>query len=170
MNDFTLEQINNGDSQDISQAFMTCCGSQEWVRRMLQARPFKDQQALLYRAQEIWSKLESGDWLEAFRHHPQIGDKQSLKEKFINTAHWAAQEQRGALESNEALLEELAEYNQRYLQKFGFIFIICATGKSAEEMLTALKTRFHNQAEDEMAVAASEQAKITHLRLQKLLK
>ena len=170
MRDLTLEQINTDDPQTISQLLMTCCGSEEWVRKMLQARPFEDQSELLNKAQEIWTQLETNDWLEAFKHHPQIGDKESLKKKFANTAQWAAQEQKGALESDEQVLEELAEYNQRYLQKFGFIFIICATGKSAKEMLTALKIRFKHSAEDELAVAASEQAKITHLRLHKLLK
>ena len=113
--------------------------------------------------------LAESDWQEAFTHHPQIGDRESLKKKFASTAGWAGNEQSGTATATEDVLDELAEYNHQYREKFGYIFIVCATGKTALEMLTMLKQRIENSRETEILIAAGEQAKITRLRLEKLL-
>jgi 2-oxo-4-hydroxy-4-carboxy-5-ureidoimidazoline decarboxylase len=107
--------------------------------------------------------------LEAFKIHPRIGDIESLRKKFASTASWASDEQSGASEAAEDVLHELSEGNDHYEKKFGYIFIVCATGKSATEMLTLLKNRLHNNPEAEFAIACEEQKKITNLRLDKLL-
>jgi 2-oxo-4-hydroxy-4-carboxy-5-ureidoimidazoline decarboxylase len=120
-------------------------------------------------ADAIWLKLDRADWLEAFTHHPKIGDMDSLRAKFATTKEWAAGEQSGVNAANEEVLRGLADGNREYEQRFGHIFIVCATGKSAQEMLTLLRARLHNEADKELRIAAGEQAKITRIRLEKLL-
>ena len=124
---------------------------------------------LLDEAEEIWSECSEDDWKEAFTHHPKIGDVESLKIKFATTAGWASAEQNGIKEASLQTIQALAEGNRMYEEKFGYIFIVCATGKSAEEMLAFLQARLHNTAEQEIKIAAAEQIKITKLRIQKLL-
>ena len=117
-------------------------------------------------AREIWWHLGDGDWLSAFEHHPQIGaDIDALREKFAQTAILSSQEQSGALGASEETLKALAGANAAYLEKYGFIFIVCATGKSADEMLSILGSRMDHEAAYELRIAAGEQAKITELRL-----
>lgn len=136
---------------------------------MLQARPFATPQALLSEADRVWSALEARDYLEAFSHHPQIGaDLAELQKKFAITAAWSASEQSGAATANVETLRALRDENRDYLARFGFIFIVCATGKSAEEMLALLRERLPNDPDTELQIAAAEQAKITRLRLEKL--
>jgi len=120
-------------------------------------------------AGETWNKLTPGDWKEAFSHHPKIGDIKSLRQKFASTAQWAEGEQSGVAQTSERVLRELAEGNNLYEAKFGYIFIVCATGKGAEEMLEMLNRRLSNYPEEEIRIAAEEQRKITRLRLEKLL-
>jgi len=119
-------------------------------------------------AEENWYSCNEADWMEAFGHHPQIGDINSLREKFASTADMAMNEQSGVSGSHEDLLDQLAEANKMYKEKFGFIFIICATGKSGEAMLEAIKSRLSNTAEAEIKNAMEEQNKITKLRIEKL--
>lgn len=114
-------------------------------------------------------KLESKDWLEAFTHHPRIGDVKNLRQKFASTAQWSQDEQKGVHGVPEDVIQALADGNARYEKKFGHIFLVCATGKSAQEMLALLQQRLHNTPETELRVAMQEQAKITRLRLEKLL-
>ena len=135
---------------------------------MLAQRPFDSATVLFNSADEIWAKLDRADWLEAFAAHPRIGDLQSLREKFASTADLCRGEQAGAMHADEGKLRELAEGNAAYEAKFGYTFIVCATGKSAAEMLAILRQRLGNDAETEVMVAATEQAKITRLRLEKL--
>ncbi len=123
---------------------------------------------LLEDADEKWDECKPDDWLEAFDQHPVIGDINSLKEKFYATADWAQVEQSGADEGSQELLDSLAEGNKKYQQKFGFIFIVYATGKSAEEMLAILQDRLENAPEDEIEIAAAEQIRITKNSLEKL--
>jgi 2-oxo-4-hydroxy-4-carboxy-5-ureidoimidazoline decarboxylase len=132
-------------------------------------RPFADADALFSAAETVWSSLSPDDWREAFRHHPRIGDKEALRERFQATRDWAASEQAGALGASESVLDALAAGNRDYEERFGYIFIVCATGKSADEMLALLRSRLAHAAEDEIRVAAAEQARITRLRLEKLL-
>lgn len=146
-----------------------CCGASRWVDLMVKCRPFKDKAVLLKDADSSWSVMQNRDWMEAFEHHPRIGDKDALREKFKSTATWAEGEQAGAAAADELTLEALAQRNQEYEEKFGFIFIVCATGKSAREMLALLNARLPNLQEAELKLAAEEQKKITKLRLEKLI-
>jgi OHCU decarboxylase len=129
---------------------------------MLAARPFESQTNLEAAASLIWSRLDPADWIEAFSKHPKIGEKGKVSQ-------WSAQEQSGMDMAAAQVAERLAEMNRVYFDKFGFIFIVCATGKSAPEMLALLEARLPNKLEDELRIAAAEQDKITILRLRKLL-
>lgn len=124
---------------------------------------------LLEDAEAQWYECSPDDWKEAFSHHPRIGDVESLTKKFASTAQWASGEQSGVNAASGKTIEELAEGNRLYEEKFGYIFIVCATGKSAEEMLSLLQARLPNVPTEEIEIAAEEQNKITKLRLQKLL-
>ena len=165
----TLEQLNSLSVGDARSEFLRCCGSKHWAREMTTRRPFRDTNELHSTAEEVWINLTPKDWKEAFAHHPKIGDIKSLRKKFGSTAQWASGEQAGIKSTPEKVVKALADGNKLYEAKFGYIFIVCATGKSAEEMLTMLKTRLDNYPNDELKIAAGEQAKITRLRLAKIL-
>jgi len=120
-------------------------------------------------AEAVWNALSPEDWREAFTHHPRIGDKEALRQRFASTRGWAEAEQAGALAASEDVLDALAAGNRDYEERFGYIFIVCATGKSADEMLALLRARLAHDLEDEIRFAAAEQARITRLRLEKLL-
>jgi 2-oxo-4-hydroxy-4-carboxy-5-ureidoimidazoline decarboxylase len=141
------------------------CGSSRWVDRMMARRPFGREAKLLFAARNEWFGLTEADWLEAFSQHPRIGDRASLAARFPATHDLSAKEQSGVGAAQEDVLTALAEANDRYFDRFGFIFIVCATGKSAEEMLQLLRDRLPNDRATELRVAAEEQAKITALRL-----
>jgi 2-oxo-4-hydroxy-4-carboxy-5-ureidoimidazoline decarboxylase len=149
--------------------FRRCCGSARWVERMIAARPFFDRQRLFATAEDTWNHLDPEDWREAFTHHPKIGDKEALRARFADTRQWALGEQAGAAQASEEVLDALARGNQAYEARFGHIFIVCATGKTAAEMLGLLHDRLGNDPDTELRIAAGEQAKITRLRLEKLL-
>ena len=162
-----LERFN-ALPQEAAQAELTrCCGSTRWVTRVLAARPFANAEALHAACDDAWKVMQEADWLEAFRHHPKIGDVNALRAKFATTAAWAEQEQAGSKGAAEATLQALKRGNDAYERKFGYIFIICATGKSAAEMLAALEERLPNEPALELRLAAEEQKKITRLRLEK---
>jgi OHCU decarboxylase len=124
---------------------------------------------LIQKAEAVWWSLDRDDWWEAFRSHPKIGEKKALAKVSTQSEDWSGQEQAGIHDAVTQTLVELAKLNREYEEKFGFIFIVCATGKSSEEMLAILKSRIGNDLETELPVAASEQAKITKIRLRKLL-
>lgn len=149
--------------------FARCCGSAAWVEKMLARRPFADQAAAQAAADAAWAETSEKDWLEAFAQHPRIGGKDALRAKFASTAAWAQGEQAKVARADEAVLDALAKGNADYEARFGFIFIVCATGKTAAEMLSLLKARLSNQRAAELEIAAGEQAKITKIRLEKLL-
>lgn len=130
-------------------------------------RPYGDDERLFAAAREEWFALAPDDWREAFRHHPAIGDRESLRARFPHTAHLSAAEQRGVRDASDETLDALAEGNRTYEQKFGYIFIVCATGKSAAAMLASLRQRLNNDPSTELRIAAEEQAKITELRLRR---
>jgi len=165
----TLEQFNRLSAADAEQALRQCCVSTRWIEGMLAARPFATDAALYAAAESIWQGLAMPDFLEAFEGHPKIGDIGSLKAKYANTKQLAAGEQSGASVASDEVLQALAQGNSDYEQRFGFIFIVCATGKSAAEMLELLQQRLHNPLTEELQIAAGEQNKITQLRLQKML-
>ena len=164
-----LTRLNQLTGEQAREQFFVCCGSTRWAEQMQVQRPFQGVDELLQAAETVWSQLAREDWLEAFSHHPKIGDLDSLREKFTATRNWAAREQAGVDKGSESVLNELAEGNRQYEARFGHIFIVCATGKSAAEMLGMLKERLNNNPSTELPIAAREQLKITQIRLRKLL-
>lgn len=165
----TLEELNKISQPQLKEELLKCCGSSTWVKMMMAYFPADSMEGLLEQAEEIWYECSEDDWKEAFAHHPKIGDVESLTKKFASTAQWASGEQSGVNTAATGTITALAEGNRLYEEKFGYIFIVCATGKSAEEMLTLLRDRLKNDPEKEIKIAAAEQNKITKLRLQKLI-
>ncbi len=163
----TIKEFNTLDSTLAKEELIKCCGSTKWATKLLDCRPIASIEDLITASDTVWFDCSSADWKEAFTHHPKIGDVDSLKKKFV-TKEWATNEQSGVNAADEKTLVDLAAGNEAYENKFGYIFIVCATGKSAEEMLTLLNKRISNSSEDEIKIAMKEQNKITHLRIQKL--
>lgn len=149
--------------------FRRVCGCGRWAEAMAAKRPFSSIEALHAAADEVWWSLAPENWKEAFSHHPRIGSRDALKEKFARTAAWASGEQARVSEADEALIDGLLSGNDEHEARFGYIFIVCATGKSAAEMLTILRTRLGNDEASELRASACEENRITHLRLQKLI-
>ena len=163
------ECLNSLTAPDAAAEFLKCCGSRNWARQLTGARPFASLDELVVRADQIWWALEPGDWLEAFHSHPKIGEKKAAAETAAAAQRWSEDEQLGIRDSAQQTIDELAELNRAYEEKFGFIFIVCASGKSSDEMLAILRDRLGNSPGEELRNAAAEQAKITQLRLNKLL-
>lgn len=163
-----VSAVNSMPESEARSAFLRCCGSTRWADAMTAHRPFADEAELLAVADVVWESLDRADFLEAFAAHPRIGDVESLRKKFATTAAWCAGEQAGAIGAAEDVIQGLAEGNRDYEAKFGHIFIVCATGKSASEMLAILQSRLSNDPDTELRIVAAEQAKITRLRLEKL--
>jgi 2-oxo-4-hydroxy-4-carboxy-5-ureidoimidazoline decarboxylase len=164
----TIPQFYDFPTEQKRELLQKCCGSKVWIDKMLVAPPAEDLVDLLKTAEEQWYKCSEKDWLEAFEHHPKIGHINSLKKKYANTVGWASNEQSGVNAASDEILQALVKGNDDYEKKFGYIFIVCATGKSAGEMLEILQSRLTNNPEKEIRIAAEEQNKITKLRLQKL--
>lgn len=165
----TLNEFNRQSDKLVSTAFLQCCSSETWVQRMMQSRPFPTQQQLLEQASKHWRNLQEQDYLQAFEGHPKIGDVNSLREKYAGTRALASGEQGGVAGASEEVFQELSAGNRDYEEKNGFIFIVCATGKGADEMLAMLQARLANTRAQEIKNACVEQEKITALRLQKML-
>jgi 5-hydroxyisourate hydrolase / 2-oxo-4-hydroxy-4-carboxy-5-ureidoimidazoline decarboxylase len=160
----TLSQYNNLETTIASKHLMDCCGSTKWVSAMMRNFPFTSEKDLVDLATKNWyDECSETDWRESFTHHPKIGDVQSLTEKF------AGKEQAGVAIATQETIAKLAQANADYENKFGFIFIVCATGKSANEMLQLLLDRLKNTVEEELHIAMGEQQKITIIRFKKLL-
>ena len=149
--------------------FLKCCGSRTWANAMANARPFATAQVMFEKAQALFGLLSDEDWLEAFRAHPKIGEQTAATAQSDIAQKWSTQEQSQTANAEAGVMSALADGNREYEQRLGFIFIVCASGKSAKEMLAMLNQRLQNDRETELRVAAEEQRKITHLRLQKLL-
>lgn len=163
------EVLNALEARAAAEALRRACGAEGWVRRMLARRPFASSDALYASADEEWRRSTRADFLEAFAQHPQIGeDLEALRRRFQSTASLSQREQAGVEGADEATLRALRDANAAYRERFGFIFIICATGKTAAEMLAALRARLGNEPDTELAIAAAEQGKITRLRLERL--
>jgi hypothetical protein len=184
-----LAAMNDAEA---ARALARCCGARRWVEGMRARAPFASTAALLTAADAVWESLDVADHLEAFAHHPRIGADLPTVEPgpgpaplaaggapsaepsgtsapdLRATAAWAREEQAGAVHADAETRQRLRAGNQAYAQAFGFTFIVCATGKSAREMLDLLEQRLHNSPEVERRIAAREQAKITRLRLEKL--
>jgi 2-oxo-4-hydroxy-4-carboxy-5-ureidoimidazoline decarboxylase len=157
-------EVLNALPADAARAALTrCCGSGRWVAGMMGRRPWASAVALYADADAAWAALGHDDFLEAFAHHPRIGARADRTDDA-----WARQEQARVGDADGETRRALVEANARYLERFGYIFIVCATGKSAAEMLGLLEARLGNDPARELAIAASEQARITRLRLEKL--
>ena len=165
----TLDEFNALSADAARAELLRCCGSTRWAERTLARRPFADKAAMFAEAGAAWAGTDEKDRLEAFGHHPRIGGKDALRAKFAATKAWAQGEQAALAAADEATLDALAKGNADYEARFGFIFIVCATGKSAAEMLALLNARLPNDRAAELRIAAAEQAKITKIRLEKLL-
>lgn len=155
-----LDRLNAVSAGEAEAMLLPCCGSRAWTRRMAESRPFRDAGEVMGTSDRIWRSLGREDWLEAFAAHPRIGERGDQRSQ---------REQAGALDAGADVLAELAEANRAYESRFGHLFIVCATGKSAAEMLAILRERLGNDPETELRVAAEEQRKIMNLRLEKLL-
>ena len=162
-----LEKLNNLPLKELYKELGKCCGSSKWIKQMTQQIPFKNEQHIRQCAEECWATCSEIDWLEAFGHHPRIGEKE-IEEKFSSTSGLASSEQSGIAMASKKTISGLVELNDKYFQKFGFIFIIFATGKSAEDMFSELKIRIKNDRKIELKIAAGEQLKIMQLRLEKM--
>lgn len=164
-----LGRLNSLPAGEAEAELIKCCGSNNWARLMLAERPFMSLNKLLDSADQIWWSLASPDWLEAFHRHPKIGEKKVAAPTSDQSKRWSEAEQAAVNSAAPETLQALADLNREYEEKFGYIFIVCAAGKSSEEMLAILRTRLENPASQEMRNAAAEQAKITQLRLKKLI-
>jgi 2-oxo-4-hydroxy-4-carboxy-5-ureidoimidazoline decarboxylase len=163
----TLAEFNALPSAQAESLLMDCCGSAKWAASVATRRPYATAEALHKAADAIWWNLERADWLEAFSHHPQIGDKPASGSE--SARRWAEGEQTGARAATEDVKARLARANRAYFEKFSYIFIVCATGKTAEGMLAILNQRLQNDLPCELSIAAEQQRLITRLRLEKLL-
>ena len=164
-----VARLNALPADQAERELLTCCGARAWARRMAEARPFADEAALFETADAVWWGLTEADWLEAFRSHPKIGEKKAEAGQTGREKAWSAGEQSGMDAAADATRAALAEGNRAYAARFGHIYIVCATGKTADEMLSILRSRLDNDAATELRVAAEEQRKITRIRLEKLL-
>ena len=163
-----LQRLNLLETREAENELLKCCGSREWAARLIAERPFKNATDLIAKADQVWWSLEPRDWLEAFHSHPKIGEKKAARAVAVKAQRWSEDEQSGTLNSAEETMAVLARLNRVYEAKFGYIFIVCASGKTSEEMLAILRARLENPAAQELHIAAAEQAKITQLRLKKL--
>lgn len=168
MSDLLCEQLNALSAEAAVAEFIACCGANWWAAEMANGRPYTSTEHLHAAADEVFDRMPEQAWLEAFASHPRIGDLQSLKMKFAGNQQWSSTEQQGVSVADERVLSELQQKNQTYFDRFGYTFIVCATGKSAAEMLAILEGRLGNDPETELRCAADEQRKITHLRIDKL--
>jgi allantoicase len=165
-----IARLNYLSRQLAASALYDCCGSKKWVERVLAHRPFTDESALLDSAAEAFESLGRKDWLTIFRSHPAIGAKKTAAKQTTSARNWSAGEQALARKGSAATLAVLGAANEAYEATFGHVFLICATGKSSEQILQSLQERLGHDAETEMRTAGEEQRKITRLRLEKLLR
>ena len=164
-----LDLLNSLTNEEAAAELLKCCGSRKFASRLATLRPFASVDDMCSEASKLWWSLESSDWLEAFRSHPKIGEKKAANDVSKQSQSWSSHEQSGVGGAQKQTLDELAKLNRQYEEKFGYIYIVCATGKSSEEMLEILSSRMCNQPESELRIAAGEQEKITELRLRKLV-
>jgi OHCU decarboxylase len=164
-----VQRLNSLPAADVQHELGKCCGAKRWAERLIAERPFESLDDLIAKADGVWWSLEPRDWLEAFRSHPKIGEQKAAAATSEQSKRWAEAEQSGVGSAAAQTIQALADLNKEYETKFGYIFIVCASGRSSEEMLANLRSRLGNNPDEELRIAAAEQAKITRLRLQKLL-
>jgi OHCU decarboxylase len=164
-----LARWNGLSPDDAANEILSCCASRAWALAVSAMRPFENEQSLIEASGKIWKNLEAGDWNEAFSQHPRIGERKALKDVSAQSAAWSNEEQRSAALTNQQVEQSLAQANRDYETRFGRTFIVCATGKSATEILEILRRRLHNDDAAELREAAEEQRKITNIRIRKWL-
>jgi 2-oxo-4-hydroxy-4-carboxy-5-ureidoimidazoline decarboxylase len=164
----TLAAWNQAGTEEATAAMTACCGATRWAQAMVAARPIDGIQELSAKADEIWLTMQETDWMEAFACHPRIGDRKPAHAS-KRSAAWSQQEQSSARTTDEAVLAELSAGNALYERRFGFTYIVCATGKSAAEMLAILNRRLSNDRTAELREASEQQRQITQIRLGKWL-
>ena len=164
----TVDELNALSQAEARTALEACCGSRLWVEKMIALRPFSSVDEVFAAADKVWSQTGPEDWLEAFRHHPRIGERKSQAPQGKVAADWSAGEQSSATVTEESVQDRLAAINRSYEGRFGFIYIVCAAGKSADELLSIAEDRLSNDRESELRIAAEEQRRIMQLRLRKL--
>lgn len=173
-----LAQWNRRPAGEAENEILPCCGSRAWARAMVSRRPMAGEAELLAAAEEIWRGRSETDWAEAFRSHPRIGESAPLRGEAASpmpnpaasSVMWSAREQSSVAQVDESVKSALADANREYEKKFGRIFIICATGKSAREILAALRQRLHNDEVTELREAVEQQRQITQIRIKKWLR
>lgn len=161
-----IDVINTLDKESTLRVLREFCSSSRWIEAMASARPYKNEEHMLNIAESTWRNASETDILEAFLGHPKIGDLKALKNKY---AHHASNEQGQVADAQEETLRKLQQYNELYENQFGFIFIVCATGKSAQEMLNFIEQRLLNSRDIELRNGANEQLKILILRIKRWL-
>ncbi|HTR48958.1 MAG TPA: 2-oxo-4-hydroxy-4-carboxy-5-ureidoimidazoline decarboxylase [Verrucomicrobiae bacterium] len=164
-----LARWNALPAVEAESAILPCCGSRAWARGMALRRPIASEAELLGASDETWRALAEADWMEAFRSHPRIGESRAERPAGAPSAAWSAREQSGVSASDEAIKTALAEGNREYEGRFGRIFIVCATGKTAVEILEILRRRLQNDAATELREAAEQQRQIAQIRLKRWL-
>ena len=165
----TLAELNALPADKAAELFAACCGSSRWVSALVARRPFASLDQLLDVADQVWQQVDPADWREAFAHHPRIGERRAAVAQNQRAAEWSAREQSGVSAATSSAQAELAAVNDEYERRFGFIYVVCAAGRSADELLTLARARMNNDPEAELRIAADEQRKITTLRLRKLI-
>jgi 2-oxo-4-hydroxy-4-carboxy-5-ureidoimidazoline decarboxylase len=163
-----LARWNGLPPGDAAREILPCCGSNAWAAGMANQRPILDETALLVACDRVWWGLEESDWLEAFCSHPRIGES-AARSSLLRSAQWSSDEQRQVGAAHEDVKAALADANHAYEQRFGRIFIVCATNKSAAEILKILERRLHNDDAAELQESAEQQRQIAHIRLRKWL-
>jgi 2-oxo-4-hydroxy-4-carboxy-5-ureidoimidazoline decarboxylase len=165
----TVSELDTMPRERAGELLRACCGAAAWVQGMLARRPYGDLPSLLAAADEVWSALGAAEWREAFTHHPRIGEAKSATTQNERARVWSSGEQSGMRDATAGVRAALAAANAAYDARFGYICIICATGKSAQELLSITSARLRNEPDVELRVAAEEQRKITRLRLKQLV-
>jgi OHCU decarboxylase len=163
-----LAAWNAADEAAALDAMIACCGARRWAAAMVAQRPIDSAEKLSAAADQIWSTMEEPDWMEAFLCHPRIGERKSAHAT-AKSKEWSKQEQSSAAAADAGVLARLTKGNADYEERFGFTYIVCATGKSAEEMLAILERRIASDRETELREAAEQQRQITQIRLRKWL-
>jgi OHCU decarboxylase len=165
----TLDELNTLSDERAAEALSACCGAHRWAAAMVGRRPYTSVDELIAAANDIWRGTTESDWREAFDHHPRIGASRSARAQGHRATDWSAGEQSRAASADGEVRQQLAEMNAAYEARFGHIYIVCAAGRSAEDLLGVARARLHNDPATELRVAAEEQRKITELRLRKLV-
>jgi 2-oxo-4-hydroxy-4-carboxy-5-ureidoimidazoline decarboxylase len=163
-----LDAWNKADEATALAAMIACCGARRWASAMVALRPISSVMELSEAADRVWATMSEADWMEAFACHPRTGERKAAHAS-AKSAAWSTQEQSSAADAEEQVLAEIAKGNVRYEELYGFTYIVCATGKTAEEMLAILNRRLASNRETELREAAEQQRQITQIRLGKWL-